>query len=208
MAEMLDIMGPDLQVIGVADRERVHREGLWHHTFDCWLYRRVEGKIYPLFQLRHPDKKAHPHQLDITAAGHLLSGEGRKDGVRELEEELGLSLHPEELVYLGVHREEMRGEGWIDREHRHVHLHQFRGGWEDFRLQPSEVSGLFEAELSEVVQLMEGKRGTARFQGFTGTEASTGRHEERRVTWDELVPHSKEYYRTVFQALEAQGNQE
>lgn len=55
---------------------------------------------------------------------------------------------------------------------------------------------------------MEGKRGTARFQGFTGTEASTGRHEERRVTWDELVPHSKEYYRTVFQALEAQGNQE
>lgn len=127
MAEMLDIMGPDLQVIGVADRERVHREGLWHHTFDCWLYRRVEGKIYPLFQLRHPDKKAHPHQLDITAAGHLLSGEGRKDGVRELEEELGLSLHPEELVYLGVHREEMRGEGWIDREHRHVHLHQFRG---------------------------------------------------------------------------------
>ncbi|MFD1427438.1 isopentenyldiphosphate isomerase [Kroppenstedtia sanguinis] len=205
MAEILDIMGPDLRVIGVADRERVHQEGLWHHTFDCWLYRRVEGKIYPLFQLRHPSKKAHPQQLDITAAGHLQSGESRKDGVRELEEELGISLQAEELTYLGVHREEMQGEGWIDREYRHVHLHLFRGSWEDFRLQPTEVSGLFEAELSEVVQLMEGKRSTALFQGFTGTQTVTGRHGERQVTWEELVPHSKEYYQMVFKALEKQG---
>ncbi|WP_372454640.1 NUDIX hydrolase, partial [Priestia aryabhattai] len=81
--------------------------GLWHQTFHCWIYRVVNDQIEMLFQKRHPQKDTCPDLLDITSAGHLLASEQPCDGVRELEEELGLSVSFEELDKLGVIRDVM-----------------------------------------------------------------------------------------------------
>ncbi len=54
--------------------------------------------------------------LDATAAGHLTAGESVADGMREVEEELGVSWPMDALTDLGVHRVD---EG-SNRELQHV----------------------------------------------------------------------------------------
>lgn len=200
--EMLDIVDADLNIVGTADREQVHQEGFWHQTFHCWLFRREEGAIRLLFQLRHPHRIANPDRLDVTAAGHIVHGEEPRDGVRELEEELGLRVDPDELISLGVWAEEMDlNQGWIDREYRHVHLYECRHPLSTFHLQPEEVSGLFEADLEEVRHLLTGEQKTVGLSGWVLREDGSRQEETRRVTCQDFVPHSPGYYRMVFDAL-------
>ena len=57
---------------------------------------------YLLLQRRAATKDTWPGYLDVTAAGHLASGEETVDGLQEVEEELGLWIEPERLVPLGT----------------------------------------------------------------------------------------------------------
>ncbi|SMO85670.1 NUDIX hydrolase [Melghirimyces algeriensis] len=194
-------MDANRNIIGTADRECVHREGLWHQTFHCWLFREEKGKIRLLLQLRHPDKKAHPNHLDVTAAGHLLHGEQISDGVRELEEELGIKAHYRACIPLGIWREEIIGDGWIDREFIHVHLYECHDRIQTFQLQPEEVSGLFEVELPLMEQLIQKEKVEAELTGTIQLEDGRHREEKRRVTLQDFVPYSPGYYQMVLKAL-------
>ncbi|PTX53694.1 isopentenyldiphosphate isomerase [Melghirimyces profundicolus] len=200
--EMLDVVDSDLRILGTADRERVHREGLWHQTFHCWVYRREADHIRLIFQLRHPASKANPDRLDVSAAGHLLHGETREEGIRELEEELGIRAPFGELIPLGVWKEEMDlGEGWIDREYRHVYLYECRKPLKEYRPQPEEVSGLFEADLGSIDRLFRGEQKTADLTGFKVTDGGRQLKERRTAVRQDFVPHSEGYYRLVLDAL-------
>src|SRR5207302_643541 len=96
--EYLDIFDDNLEHIGIVSREEAHKRGHWHQSFHCWLIRRDNGCQYVLFQQRGPQKKVYPGKYDITAAGHLTAGETEKNGIRELNEELGLSPAFENLI--------------------------------------------------------------------------------------------------------------
>ena len=102
MSEILDIFDSSMNLIGTADREEVHKKGYWHQTFQGWIIKKREGKVYVVAQKRDKRKKTAPNMLDITAAGHLHAGETPLDGVRELEEELGIRIEPEKLINLGI----------------------------------------------------------------------------------------------------------
>ncbi|WP_223260763.1 NUDIX hydrolase [Bacillus sp. LNXM65] len=90
--EKLNILNEQHEAIGVAPRSDVHAQGLWHETFHFWLLKKELDTVYLYFQLRSPAKKDFPSLFDITAAGHLLANEQPSDGVREVEEELGLTV--------------------------------------------------------------------------------------------------------------------
>lgn len=90
--ELLKVFDSEGTLKGTASRAEVHKRGLWHETFHCWFLSKEDGRIFIHFQLRGPDKKNFANMLDITAAGHLSSDESVKDGVREIKEELGISL--------------------------------------------------------------------------------------------------------------------
>jgi isopentenyldiphosphate isomerase len=119
VAELLDVVSADgLTLLGVKDRDEVHRDGDWHVAFHLWVVR-ADGV---LLQRRARDKESWPGYLDATAAGHLVAGESRKDGLREVEEELGVAYAFAQLIPLGVHR--VDGEphpGFINREHQYVY---------------------------------------------------------------------------------------
>ncbi|ALS22019.1 NUDIX hydrolase [Paenibacillus naphthalenovorans] len=203
--ERLDIFDETMNLIGTATRAEAHAKGLWHQTFQCWIWDDAEGEGALLFQERHPDKETFPGLLDISCAGHLLAGERVEDGVRELEEELGLSVPFEKLFSCGIFPEEDRiSEKLIDREFCHVFLYPCSRPLTDYRLQEEEVTGLYRIRLADVRQLASEPDFEATVQGVSPDPRKRGRMQsvERTVNRKDFVPHPEAYYKLLLQAIE------
>ncbi|RKD24440.1 hypothetical protein BEP19_08620 [Ammoniphilus oxalaticus] len=179
MIEYIDVLDEDMKPIAVATREEVHQKGFWHQTFHCAVMLQEAGKNYIVFQRRHPLKKTFPYKLDISAAGHLLHGESVEDGVRELEEELGISVDYKELVYLGMHKGVYLTEEYWDREFHHIHLLQTDWKLSDFTIQRSELIGLYQMEWQSFQAFLKGERSTVEAFGYEYN--ANGMMEERRI---------------------------
>ncbi|MDR7318411.1 NUDIX domain-containing protein [Brevibacillus nitrificans] len=204
-AEILDIFDESGTPIGVAPRTEVHRLGHWHQTFHCWIYRVEQSKIWLLFQKRHPQKDTCPDLLDITSAGHLVASEGPADGVRELEEELGLTVSFDALDEIGVINDVMTAPGIIDKEMCHVFAYACDQPLQAYVLQAEEVTGLLWAELDEVERLFAGEMATIAVHGFLSEPDGTKQEVELRVEQSAFVPHEAHYYQQVFAAVRSLG---
>ncbi|GGO02360.1 NUDIX hydrolase [Saccharibacillus kuerlensis] len=203
VTEILDVFNDKHEHTGTASRSEVHRQGLWHQVFHCWVVSgsREEGwKL--LFQLRHPDKETFPDKLDTSSAGHLLAGEGPREGMRELEEELGLAVRYEDLVYCGLHQEEYRiSENYMDREFTHVYLYRCEQPLEIYRVQHIEVSGLFRIDAEQFRELVSGDRDRIEAEGVTYDKHLQAVQERRVLTMNDFTDNTAEYYALLFDKL-------
>lgn len=199
--EQYRIFTRDREYIGIASREEVHKKGYWHETFHFWLLTKREGKYYLYFQLRSDNKKDYPGLLDITAAGHLLHNEKIEDGIREVEEEIGLSLAFEELKYLGVFPYEKELEGFIDKEHAHVFLLIREIPLQEFTLQKEEVSGIFLVPLEEFRDLWFFNQEEIEIDGFAESQEGKRDASKRKVAKANFVPHSDDFYQEVLYSI-------
>ena len=104
--EILDIVDEYGNPTGkTAEREIVHRRGLFHRTSHLWVLRRRGDTLQLLLQKRSEDKDSFPGCFDISSAGHIPAGHDFvPSAIRELKEELGLCARPEELIYLGTRK--------------------------------------------------------------------------------------------------------
>lgn len=157
MAEFLDIVDPTGRIVGVADRDTVHREGHWHQVFHCLVVRNGEpGRV--VLQRRHADAAAFPGKLDISVGGHVASGEDPvAGGVREIREELGFDADPGDLIPLG--RRLMVDDGGddregINREIAHVYLLADDRPLDDFDLDGCDVAGLVEITTGDLFTIL------------------------------------------------------
>jgi isopentenyldiphosphate isomerase len=199
--ELLNVFDEEGNHTGTASRQDVHKKGFWHETFHCWFIKKEEEKWYLYFQLRSGNKKDYPNLLDITAAGHLLSHETCKDGVREVKEETGLEVKFEDLVSLGIIPYEVVMENFIDRERAHLFLFEFSQTMEDFTLQHDEVSGIFCADVDSISGLIDGKVSSINIEGFTLSETGEKVFNSRKVQMADFVPHEKSYYIQVLHSI-------
>ncbi|AFH62615.1 NUDIX hydrolase [Paenibacillus caseinilyticus] len=203
--EQFDIYDKVMQPIGTASREEVHAKGWWHRTFQCWIWDAAEpaGEGSILFQERHPGKDTFPGLLDISCAGHLLAGESVEDGVRELQEELGVEVSFDRLISCGIFAEEDELPGGrMDREFCHVFVLPLSRPLESYRLQEDEVTGLYRMPLPVFRRLAEGLPLTAELSGAAVDAKGQLLPAVQRVTPERLVPHSPAYYRLVLDAVE------
>lgn len=207
--EIFDIFDERMNPAGQASRSEVHARGLWHQTFHCWIVDPADGDTDAvlLFQERHPGKDTFPSLLDTSCAGHLLAGEAVEDGVRELEEELGLSVLFEALVPCGLFAEEdVISDACIDREFCHVFLHVNRQPLTQYRLQPEEVTGLYRVPLEQVRKLAQGTLSEPiRIEGIASDENGVTVPVERMVGPADFVPHPGAYYELVLKAIDRIG---
>lgn len=106
MSEYFDLLDERGEKTGVIkERALVHRDGDLHGTAHVWILRSLPEGCAILLQKRSPGKDAYPGCWDISSAGHLPSGSGYLEiALRELQEELGLSVPAEELVFAGFHQ--------------------------------------------------------------------------------------------------------
>lgn len=178
--ELLDVVTVTGRPDGQAPRSVVHAEGRWHQVFHC-LVVRTGPPARVVLQKRHAGARAFPGKLDLSATGHLMAGESPLDGVRELNEELGISIDTADLIPLGVRLlVDDQGEGQ-NRERAHAFLLADDRPLDAFNPDPGEVDGLVEVAVADLLTLLADDNDTqvpalARFDGATRSH-SVGRHD-------------------------------
>ena len=184
--EKLDILDEVGNPIGVKDRDAVHRDGDLHRVFHCLI---VAGRLdgVAVLQLRAKRKAAYPGLLDLSAAGHLASGEEPLDGIREIAEELGVDDIPRtRLIELGTRQfADDSGEGTLNRELIHVHLVRDDRSLIDYKPNRSEVGGVFDAPINDALELFGGDVDSLELDGVV-----RGKWVRREVTLADFVPGS------------------
>lgn len=146
MEEMLDVLNEDGTPAGrTVSREEAHREGILHGTSQIFIYRVKNGRVQILLQRRSQEKDSFPGKLDISSAGHIPAGMSPlENAVKELKEELGLTVNADQLKFAFIHRSEgintFHGQIFNDRQISHVYTMECDMEEEDFKLQKSELS--------------------------------------------------------------------
>ncbi|MEX2103879.1 MAG: NUDIX domain-containing protein [Bacilli bacterium] len=205
--EMFDIFNEEMIRMGTESRVKVHAKGLWHQTFHCWIVNHsTSGGPSLLLQLRHKDKDkdTYPNLLDTSCAGHLQSGETVEDGVRELREELGITLPFHELIPCGmVAEEDIISDQCIDREFNHIFIHECDKPLEQYDFQTSEISGLFYINLKEFQSLHRGDIDYIRTEGIVLDEVSQSVNSvTNQFHIHDFTPMSSKYVEVLFRRIE------
>lgn len=195
--EILDIYDENMNHIGTALRSQVHKEGLWHKAFHCWIVR--DNKV--LFQLRSKNKDNHPNELDISAAGHLSTGEEPRDGIREIEEELGLKVNFDKLTKLFTISQVSERENYINHEFNPTYLLESDVNLSSLKLQPEEVDGIYEASTDDVIKLFLGEVQSIPMNGYRRQDDNTLEESHIRAKRKDFVTHGSEYYIKVMNCI-------
>jgi isopentenyldiphosphate isomerase len=192
MDELLDVLDERGRPTGgVAWKSEAHRRGLWHRCFHCWIAGEDAGDSYLLVQRRDATKDTWPGCLDVTAAGHLQSGEEPlRGGLREIEEELGLKVEPERLIPLGTRRIEQKLPDGCDREFHEVFFLFDPTPPEDLLLQKGEVEAVLRIKLGDAERL--GAIGSV-----PSVEYAEGKVSATRARLSDFVPNTDDYLRLV-----------
>lgn len=165
MGEILDIYDENLTWLGTKPREAVHRDGDWHRVFQCWvIYRDAEGRDWLVMQRRGADKDFFPNLLDVSAAGHYAAGETMRDGVREIEEELGIRVAFDDLIHVGARVGIARQGDLIDHEIADVFVYICDRPLHEYDYQREEVDGLVAFDIDEGLALFAGERESLKAQ--------------------------------------------
>lgn len=136
------------------DRTVAHRTGVRHRTTHIWIVRKREGKVQILLQKRAKYKDSFPGCYDISSAGHIPAGvDFAASGLRELEEELSLTVSEEELIDCGIRctfvENEFHGIPYLDNQVAKVFLLWKDEEIEDLTLQEEEIESVIWMDFEE-----------------------------------------------------------
>lgn len=200
--EYFDVFDDEFKPIGTASRIDTHTLGLWHHTFQCWIYRIVNDEKYWIVQRRHPNKEAFPNKLDKSSAGHLMAGETVSDGVREIEEELGLIVPFESLIHCGTVKQQHIEPHWIDKEVCHLFVLHEQQELNKYTLQKEEVTGIYQVPVEAFFALMDEEVSAIPVSGLQWN-AATEQYDEILIqaSKEDFTPQSDEYFIRLKQAM-------
>ncbi len=142
MEELFDILDESGNKTGMTKpRALVHKDGDWHKSVHIWI---ANDNKDILLQKRSPNKDSYPNMWDISSAGHLTAGDDSLPGaIRELKEELGINISPEQLQLIGVRKITNRPSStFINREFQDIYLLRLSLDLGNLILQEEEVSAV------------------------------------------------------------------
>lgn len=121
-------------------RKEVHRDGDFHKAVDIWI---LNSKGELLLQKRSITKESYPNMWEVSCSGHIAAGEkSLPSAIRELEEELGISVEEKDLEYKFTVKEKhvTNNNTFINNEFKDIYLLKKDFNLSDFKLQEDEVS--------------------------------------------------------------------
>ena len=97
--ELVDVLDKNgIKTGKIISRDEAHQKGLWHRIVIAAV---INEKNEILLQQRSKNKSVGSNKWDLTAAGHVLSGEESNHAIsRELEEELNYKVNPKNMKVL------------------------------------------------------------------------------------------------------------
>lgn len=122
MDEWVDILDEAGMPTGkTALKSEAHKMGWYHPTVHIWCYSK-DHRV--LLQRRGALKRTFPNLWDVSVAGHMAAGESPTSAaLREVKEEIGLAIRPEELHKIGIFKCIQHHEnGIVDAEFHHTFL--------------------------------------------------------------------------------------
>lgn len=151
MEELIDVLDENGNKTGeILTREQIHKRGLCHRIVVIVVID-AQGNI--LMQKRSKSKKENPGKWDVTAAGHVSSGQTViQAAIRETLEEVGIKINEKELEYILTYKSEKNGEKeicdcYIVKKEK-IKL-------EDIKLQEIEVEQVKLCNLTEFYEIIE-----------------------------------------------------
>ena len=154
MEEFIDILTSDGKPTGKsAPKYEIHSKGYYHNTAHVWLYT-ISGHI--LLAQRAASKTICPLLWDVSVAGHIDAGEPLTTAaVREVKEEIGLSIKEEDLEKIGVFKCFQSYEnGVIDNEFHQTFISELRVDITALSLQKDEVESVKLVSVEEFRNLL------------------------------------------------------
>lgn len=175
--EYVDILADDLTIIKTCLKSEAHKNGWLHPTVHIWFYT-DKGEI--LIQKRANDKKSFPDLWDVSVAGHIETGEETIiSAIREIKEEIGLSVTPAQLIKIGVFMEKFEHkEEFTDNEIHHIYLCRLIANVRSLKIQKEELSEI------RLISIDSFERATLKFNDSI-----------------KLVPHYADYYSFILKEV-------
>ena len=139
--EYVDILADDLTITKTCLKSEAHKNGWLHPTVHIWFYT-DKGEI--LIQKRAKNKSSFPNLWDVSVAGHIGAGEEViNSAIREIREEIGLSVLPKDLNKIGLFKEKFVHDiDYTDNEIHHIYLAKLEIDIGLLRIQKEELSGI------------------------------------------------------------------
>lgn len=136
-----------------------------------------------LLQKRCATKDSYPDTWDLSCGGHITAGEDSLEtAVRELEEELGLKVRPEELEFVGSFKASARpAPDFINNSFNDMYILRTEAGISELRFQEEEISALKYVPIREFREMA------------MGLDASSGSNSSDWSLDAGLVPHPQMY---------------
>jgi len=148
MSEILDIVNDNDEVIGQAERDRVHSEGLVCRLVYICFYTANREVI---LQKRSDIKKNDPGKLTTTVSGHVASGQPYIEAaVRETVEETGIEVSSEDLKNLGVVRADYVQGDYLSNAMRGLFAYEFDGTTADLKVEDEDGAGFETFNIDEL----------------------------------------------------------
>lgn len=141
MKEMLSIVSEEDEVIGEAERQDIHLQGLLHREIHVYF---VTPNKEIIFQHRAKDKDTFPDLLDATVGGHVEIGMSYEEtAIKETEEETGIKVNVADLIF--INKQRLRNEdkvtGKINNVFTSRYLYIYRGDIHDLQVESGKGQG-------------------------------------------------------------------
>lgn len=144
------------------ERTLAHEKGVLHAAVHIYIYRKRNGRLEILLQKRADNKDSFPSCYDTSCAGHVSAGDDFiTTALKELREELGLKISPDNLVHAFDQLVEkinvFYSKTFTDREYNKVYLLYYDAPESSFTFQKEEISALKWMDSEELFKELENK---------------------------------------------------
>lgn len=137
----LNVVDENGGILGEETRENIHNQGLLYREIHVWFYT-PNGEI--IFQHRAQDKDTYPNLLDATVGGHVEIGSNyEKTALQEVEEETGVKLQKDDLIFIKIDRTNFFDEQTKKRNNtlRAIYTYCYRGKVENLQIEKGKAIG-------------------------------------------------------------------
>jgi isopentenyl-diphosphate delta-isomerase len=176
MDEYIDILNEVGEPNGtICLKSEAHKKGLFHASAHIWIF---NNNKEVLIQKRASNKDTFPNLWDVSVAGHISAGEKPIiSAIREVQEEIGLSIKQHNLHYIGTSKKRIQhNTNFIDSELHHIYMCKIDFDIKSLKIQTEEVSEIKSIELQSFIKTVNSNK-------------------------DNFVPHGNNYYKFIFNAI-------